>query len=128
MKNLILALCTILFSGNAFSESRVIENTTSINLIQNENHLLLTINLGDITNVQDELLKEEINAIVEKAFASVDDELECEVKVTGQVNVGVASLSIEVSVKGPCSEIKQNGSQIAQMVLDQVKAAIKHKL
>lgn len=84
----------------------------------------LTLDLGDLTNKSQEEINQSISNLISKNLKSVDAELQCTVTVKGSINVEVDPVKISVEVSGPCSEIKEKGTEIANMILDEVKKAI----
>jgi hypothetical protein len=72
------------------------------------------LNLGHITlnNVK------QANQELENFFLRIanEDELECTVKVKGKITVGVAEFEVEVSVTGPCGEVRQQALEFLNLM------------
>ncbi len=119
---LVLTLC----SSSAFA--KVAPGNVSLPLFtaQKTDHIQLVINLGDLNQASSIYQKEVVDFIQETLKGVSDSELTCKVTVSGEISIaGYGKLSISVEVSGPCSEIKQKGAEIANMVMDQIKEALK---
>jgi hypothetical protein len=80
-----------------------------------------TLNLGDLTNYSEK----EVNSEIQKFLKTLPaDELQCSVTVKGSIDVGPVEFEIEVTVSGPCSEIKAKGKEIASQILKDIKKAL----
>ena len=118
-KHVIFILCCVfaLSAGKVMAYTDIGANDVSYSVV---------LNLGDMT----ELSEASIDAMITEAFMNIiapsdSEELICKVKVEGTVSVLGQKLSVSVEVSGPCSEIMQHGTAIANKVLDEVKAALK---
>jgi hypothetical protein len=123
MKNVFFALAFVLIGATVFATSNTIKVENS-GIVSISNEIELTLDLGDLTNKSKEQINKAIENFISKNLKSVNPELQCKVTVTGSINVGVSSFEISVEVSGPCSEIRQSGTEIANMVLDAVKKAL----
>ena len=124
MKNVFFALAFMLIGTTVFANNNAI-NLENSDIISISNEVELTLDLGDLTNKTEKEINKEIESFINKNLKSVDDELKCKVTVKGKIDVGVGSVEISVEVSGPCSEIKEKGTEIANMILDAVKEAMK---
>ena len=127
MKNVFFVLAFMLVGATVFANSNTIKFNNS-DIVSISNEIELTLDLGDLTNKSQKEINKEISNFISKNLKSVDDELQCKVTVTGSINVGVGSVEISVEVSGPCSEIKESGTEIANMILDAVKEAMQQKI
>lgn len=130
-KNLFITLALILFCSFSFannSDEKHFVNNFSKTVIDNNERISLTLNLGDITNSTKAEINEKVDSFLSKALDTEDQALDCSVTVTGSVTVGVATFEISVTVSGTCEEIAAAGSRIANQVLTQVKEYIKDNL
>lgn len=122
MKNLFFALAFMLVGTFAFANDTIeFNNLESVKL---SNQVELTLDLGDLTNKTSVEINNAVSDFIHTNLSSVDPELQCKVTVKGSVNIGVASVEISVEVSGPCSKIKESGTEIANMILDDVKKAL----
>ena len=83
----------------------------------------IKIDLGDITNLNES----EIASLISKNLDScVPDtpKLQCSVTVGASFTIGIASFTISVTVSGDCSEIRAEGSEIANQLLNDAKRYI----
>ena len=120
MKKFVFVVLTALLfgSGNLFSQDNVAERDPL--------NLEYSIDLGDITDKDTEYIESSISSLLSSIPEPSDvQELTCSVTVTGSVKIGVINFEIEVTVSGPCSEIKKAGLEIATQVLESAKNAIK---
>lgn len=128
MKKRFLFLASMLVGSFVFANNGEIQNNhKNIDLataISPPDHIKYTLNLGDLTNVNEVELAKQVNDFILNNVKD-DAELECTVTVTGSVSVGVGSVEISVSVSGPCKEVRAQGTAIANDILNQVKGAIK---
>jgi len=92
-----------------------------------QQELLFALDMGDLINKSDATISSEISSFLDAALTGVEAELNCKVSVKGKVSIGVATVEITVEVNGPCSEIKSQGTQIANQVLSEVKMALQRK-
>ncbi|WP_405209207.1 hypothetical protein [Aquimarina sp. LLG6339-5] len=122
MKNSILiALAMVLFAGTVTANTMNTENAYTVS----DNDIVLSIDLGDITNATAEELTAKINDFINENLSDLDDELTCKVTATGTIGVGIASIEISVEVSGPCSEIRNGGQEIANQILQDIKDALR---
>jgi len=123
MKNLLLTVAFIFVGSFAFANSSL----NSLTLLEtcSFNEIELNLDLGDLTNKTETEINNEIKEFLTRNLNSFDEELNCKVSVTGTVNVGVGSVKITVEVSGPCSEIRKSGTEIANMILAEIKKALK---
>ena len=120
MKRLIpVFLFLLVLTGSAFASQHV---ATSTPMLQQSEEVKVVIDLGKITS-KEQISEARIQKLLDKALGSFQDELTCSVTVKGEVNVGIGTISIEVTVSGPCSEIAANGAAIANQILAAVKGA-----
>lgn len=122
MKHLFLFIVITIFSINTFANTQ----TNSFIIEHEDDNVLVEIELGDITDMSEADLYNKIDASFTKLLPGIDsvasnDELTCSVKVTGSVGVGSNKIAIEVSVSGPCSEVKTE----AKRLLAEIKAEVK---
>jgi hypothetical protein len=87
------------------------------------NRVDLSINLGKIA-ANDQLDVQMIDKVITSELQSYSAELTCSVTVTAEVSVGVAKFTISVSVSGPCGEIRRNGTNIANQIINDVKSRL----
>ncbi len=102
-------------------------NTQSNSLVNEQEsvNVIISIELGDITDMSEADLYSNIDASLVNLIPSVDsEELTCTVKVSGSVGVGSNKLVVEVSVTGPCNKVAAE----AKKQLDKVKQMIKDAL
>ncbi len=85
--------------------------------------LKYSLDLGNLDKLSDKEVENRIesflNSIPEK------DDLTCSLKVTGSISVGVVEFEIEVTISGPCSEVKAKGKELANQIIKEVKDYIK---
>ncbi|SUB78709.1 hypothetical protein [Porphyromonas macacae] len=79
---------------------------------------IYTVDLGDITNISKEEVANAINDFISQIPSS---ELDCSVTVKAEINGIVVKGSIEVTVSGPCSEVRKKGREIAEQVIAEIK-------
>lgn len=116
---LLAALFVVSTSGFALTGSKIadLSQKTASPVIN------IKIDLGDITNLN----SSEIAALIDKNLeASIPDlsKLQCSVTVGATFTVGFASFSVSVTVSGDCSEVRAEGTEIANLILDDVKRYI----
>jgi len=109
----LLALCLSLPAMSATPHSDII-------IVNND--IAFSLDLGDLSEYTPDQLAEIIDTYLIDNLAELDDELECSVSVKGSIDVGVGSVEVEVTVSGPCSEVRAQGKAIAKQVLDDIKA------
>lgn len=95
-------------------------NVTDTPIIEAQ-ELQFQLDLGDMSDMDATQIESEIQALFDAQQLASYGDLQCKVKVTGQVNIGVLKVTIEVEVSGSCAEISAHGKEVANMVLDAVK-------
>ncbi len=123
MKNVFFSLAFMLIGSFAFANNSI--KNDNLEIATSKEKIELKLNLGEINDLSKEKIENYINQFLIDSLNGIDDELDCSVTVTGSVSVGVAELSIAVTVSGPCSEIRAQGGAIAQDILNQIKSYIK---
>lgn len=113
-----------LFAGNAFAKNMDLTAAETSVVVQQSGNLALTLDLGDLTEVSVADVQAEIDEFISRYIPEFV-ELNCSVSVKGKVNIGVASIEITVEVSGPCSVVRQQGTAIANQILDEVKSALR---
>lgn len=86
--------------------------------------LYFQFDLGDLSDMDQAMIESEISALFDAELLASYADLQCKVKVSGQVSIGVAKVTIEVEVSGSCAEISAQGKLIANMVLQAVKSEL----
>ena len=62
---------------------------------------------------------------IEEALKQINNEdLDCEIKISGDVKIFFFSVHIEITVKGPCQEVLQKASNIAKTLMENVKNSL----
>ena len=89
------------------------------------NRVDLSISLGKIT-AKDQLDVQMIDKIITSELQSYSAELTCSVTVSAEVSVGIAKFTVEVSVSGPCAEIRKSGTAIANQILSEVTSRLRN--
>ena len=120
MKNVFFALAFMLLGTTVFANGETTKFNSS-DIVNVSNELILTLNLGDLTEKSPKEINLLIQNFLDKELKNVDDELHCKVSVRGSVGVGRNYVEINVEVSGPCSEIRKHGRAIAKQVLQQIK-------
>lgn len=90
-----------------------------------QDNITISIDLGDMTNMSEADLYNSLDESLTALIPSIDsvnsaEELTCTVTLKGSVGVGETYISIEVSVTGPCSEVKAE----AQRLLSEIKQEV----
>lgn len=84
----------------------------------------LTFDLGNITKLSKTELESKISEKLQ-ILNNLPDELECSITVKGELNLGpIGSVSVEVTVSGPCSEVRKEGKAIAEQILKEIQDAV----
>jgi hypothetical protein len=118
MKKLFFAiLVLILATTSSYAGTPVI----SSNQIAISNDQKISINLGDITNMSEQTIQEKIEASLQQIN---NEDLDCEIKISGDVKIFFFSVHIEITVKGPCQEVLQKASNIAKTLMENVKNSL----
>lgn len=123
MKNLFKLLFGLIIIITSLNVSASNLSHTNSEILDLEEKVEATLNLGDITEKSSTEINEEIERFI-NSLSSFENVLHCKVTVKGTVNVGIGSVEISVEVSGPCSEIMESGTEIGHMVLQAVKDAI----
>ena len=122
MKKLLIMLFVVLFTSITGVSAKSLQNEP-VYLVLKTDEIKLKLDLGNITNSSSKEITERINQFFSKSFPK-NAELTCSVSVKGSINVGFGEISIEVTVSGPCSEIKKEGKKIATQLLNEIKSYI----
>ena len=85
----------------------------------------LSINLGEI-KAADQIDAEMIDKIITSELQNYSALLDCKVTVSAEVNVGVAKFTISVEVSGNCAEVRKEGRNIANQIIDDIKYKLTH--
>ena len=110
-------LVLILATTSSYAGSPVIKS----NLLAISSDQRVSINLGDITNMSEGTIQQKI----EEALKQINnEELDCEIKISGDVKIFFFSVHIEITVKGPCQEVLQKASNIAKTLMENVKNSL----
>lgn len=128
---ILFAFSLLIALGNvalADDTGRVLSKPEMPNVQMGQRELVLSIDLGDLDSRTEIGISREISEFIEAGLGTVAGDLTCKVIVKGKVTVGVASVEITVEVSGPCSQVKSQGTEIANQVLDEVKKALKKSL
>ncbi len=121
MKKIILLLMVLFVVSNiGFASNNAKINKTQTVAPQVKN---ISIDLGDITNMTTCELTHLINGIIVNGFPDLPV-LQCSVTVSAEMQIGIAKISISVTVSGDCSEIRHAGAEIAQQLIAAIKAEI----
>jgi|SRR5690606_5186087 hypothetical protein len=90
-----------------------------------ESNFLLDIDLGGLDGKSEDDIGDEIKSVLEAHLSNLPLELNCKVSVKGTINIGVASVDINVEVSGPCDKIRAQGTALARQVLSEISQALR---
>jgi hypothetical protein len=123
MKKLFIAfLAMFILTISSYATASV---PNAINVENRSDFTKFDLNLGDVTNMTEKDINSKINTFLDNTLKSLTNKsLNCTVKITGTVTVGVAKVELSVEVSGPCDEIAKAGKQIAQEIFNQIKRAL----
>lgn len=90
-----------------------------------ESKFVLDVDLGDLDDQSDQDIESEIQSKLDAHLSMLPLDLNCKVSVKGTINVGVASVDINVEVSGPCDKIRKQGTALARQVLSEISQALR---
>lgn len=120
---LLIALFLVSASGFASVYPRPVDQQQKTN----SPVINIKIDLGDITN----LSQCEVSALIDKSLELTISEMEvlqCSVTVSASFTVGFASFTVSVTVSGDCAEVRAEGCEIANQIIDDIKSYFKKHL
>ncbi len=79
----------------------------------------ILLNLGKLSD-ENQVNADLITQYIESMLQDLPMELQCEVVVTAEITVGIATIKVEVKVSGPCKEVRQEGRNIANSVINEI--------
>lgn len=121
----IIALLMVLFVvfSSSFASANAKSDKTPTGSIQSQN---VTIALGDITNRTDCEVAEAISELTNSCLTTPNKALQCSITVGASIHIGLAEISVSVTVSGDCSEIRTEGEKLAKEILEEIKRYIKY--
>lgn len=127
MKKILLIAVMAIFTTGAFAASTTVFKPSQNKSFFSYDTATYKLDLGDITKLDRKEIGSKVDSFIKTKLKNIeDDELTCSVEVTGTLNFFGQSLSIKVTVSGPCSEIEKAGGAIAKKILAAVQAALPH--
>jgi hypothetical protein len=111
---------TFAFQLSSFDKGVNVTKTTSSAGVN------LSINLGEVKAV-DQIDAEVFGKIIASELQNYSAELQCEVSITAEISIGVIKANVTVKVSGPCSEIRKDGKNIANQILQDIKDRLSHQ-
>lgn len=106
MKNIIYSLAFVLFSSITFANNPVLEKQKNVSNVIIDNHLKISINLGNLTHLNES----ELFNLLDNLPTLVDNSNkfgECTISYT--VTVSVFGQSVEISASGTASTCEEAG-------------------
>ena len=121
----IIALLMVLFVvfSSSFASATAKSDKTPTGSIQSQS---VTIALGDITNRTDCEVAEAISELTNSCLTTPNKALQCSITVGASIHIGLAEISVSVTVSGDCSEIRTEGEKLAKEILEEIKRYIKY--
>ncbi|MCX6220448.1 MAG: hypothetical protein NTZ69_05620 [Bacteroidia bacterium] len=119
MKKIILLLMVLFVVssiGFASNDAKIDKTQTVAPQVKN-----ISIDLGDITNMTTCELTQLINGIIVTGLPDLPV-LQCSVTVKANLNIGLFSFEITVTVSGDCAEIRASGTAIAYQIIAAIKS------
>jgi hypothetical protein len=126
MKKILLIAIMAIFTTGAFATSTSVFKASQDKFIVSNDTATYKLDLGNVTKLDKKEIESKIDSFLKKNLKNVEDnELTCTVEVSGTVSYLGQSVTLKVTVSGPCDELLKAGKKVAQMVFVAIKAALK---
>jgi hypothetical protein len=118
MKKLFFGILILILAITSSYAGAPVKNSSQYTI---SNDQKVSINLGDITNMSEYTIQQKIEESLKQI---TNEDLDCEIKISGDVKIFFFSVHIEITVKGPCQEVLQKASNIAKTLMENVKNSL----
>ncbi len=124
MKKILIVAFLMLFGASIHANYN---SFNPFNKFEPNDKVSLKLNLGKINDLPDGKIYSIIENFVTESLSAFPYELECEISITGTVDLGPISFEIRITVSGPCGEVRAKGGQIAEELMKQIQTEIRKR-